>query len=258
MTPIKLDAIASHLKGCRTALAPVRLPDWASTLDLCDAYAVQNRIAVREAEAGNQPVGYKIGCTTKQGQATFGLRSPAYARLFSDGSMTNGATVTQRGSYRLGVECEIAMILGSTDAADHTGLPAIEHVAIACEVVEDRYDGLPNAGIACLIADNFANRGFVLGPPVAFEAFGAARLEILSSRIATSTGEQVEGLVEPDTMSAFQALCWLDTAARANGSELRRGDVILTGAIGRPLWLDKPSDVTLEIESVGSLSLSVR
>jgi hypothetical protein len=122
------------------------LPRECEPVDVSDSMAIQD--AVHELLTANgygAVVGTKIGCTTKVMQDYLGLTHPCAGAIF-DSTVHHGAGDFKFGTFlHVGVECEIAVKLGS-DLQAAAGPHSIESVSDAVaavfpaiEVVDDRY-----------------------------------------------------------------------------------------------------------------------
>lgn len=245
-------ALAAQALGGR----PVRLPERAAGLSIAEAYAVQAAGAALRAAGGERFKGYKIAATTPAAREAVGTASPAYARLFSSGDVSARGRIAARAGCRLGVECELALILSRDVTPGDDPVAAIGQVAIGCEIVEDRYAGIGAAGPATLVADNFAQRAYALGAAVPFVPAdlpaNVLRASVREGARELATGRPGEGTADP-----FEALRWLAARLAEHGARLGAGDIVLTGAIAPPLWVDAPCALTLTLHPVGRLDISI-
>jgi 2-keto-4-pentenoate hydratase len=182
-------------------------------------------------------VGYKVGATSAAGQRVWGVAEPAYAGLFAADRSANLAEAFARPLRAPGLECEIALVLAADLSSDDLSEAAVQKAiggcAIACEIIDSRYDNPKEIGVPTLIADDFFQAGFVLG---------AANLnwrqqDLRQARASiTVDGRKTEGAAT-DVLDAYASVTWL---VRQLG-HLAAGEIVLTGAIVGPLPVTLPA-----------------
>jgi 2-keto-4-pentenoate hydratase len=222
-------------------------PSWpgiAETLQprtITEGYDLQKAVHQRLIDMGDQRVGWKVGSTSAAGQARFGLSEPVYAGLFASGRSESVAEGLARPLARPSVECEIAFILAA-DIDPHrlsqdVLVGAIGACHIACEIIDNRY-GEPLAhGVPSLVADDFFQSGFVIGPANPYWreqnlADAEGFIEVGDQRIPGAAG---------NALSANDSLRWLAGALARSGQSLRTGDIVLTGTIPPPTPVPLPA-----------------
>ena len=89
------------------------LPDGLRPADEAEAYAIQDALHARLTAAGRGPLaGYKIGCTTPVMQRFLGIDSPCAGGVLASGVQRRNGGFRHADFVRVGVECEIAVVLG--------------------------------------------------------------------------------------------------------------------------------------------------
>jgi 2-keto-4-pentenoate hydratase len=151
------------------------------------------------------------------------------------------------------LECEIAMVLRrDIDAAESDISDAIGTCHIACEIIDNRYGDPMAVGVPSLIADDFFQVGFVVGPE---------NTEWRTQDLTTATGfididgQRTTGSAQ-DVLNAFDSLRWLAKALARNGISLRAGEIVLTGTLVTPTPIALPAQaVSMGITGFQSLVL---
>lgn len=222
-------------------------------------YRLQHAIHDELARRGIRRAGYKVGCTSVEGQRGFGLDEPIYAGIF-DASRAN--TLREALSTPLlapMVECEIAFTLaadidGARDWTDTEILQAIASVHLACEVVDNRYGTDPiEIGAPTLLTDDFLHARFVLGP--ANPDWQTLPLESLPGFIEID-GAVVRGSTA-DVVTPLNSLRWLARKLASNGHALKAGEIVLSGSLVKPTPIALPArSITISVEGFGALSLA--
>src|SRR4051794_12161830 len=97
------------------------------------------------------------------------IRNPCAGGVFSETVHHLDGRIAQRELLRIGVECELAVVLAedldlaADELTQDRVARAVESVALAIEVVEDRYVDYASLDTPTLIADDFFGAGCVLG-----------------------------------------------------------------------------------------------
>lgn len=238
-------------------LAPV--PDLLSPSDIAEGYAVLEGVHDGLATHGVARVGYKIGCTTPETQAGMGVSEPIWAGLLDRGRSASIAEGLARIVNPAGVECEIALTLGRdlvepvAELDERRLREAVSGCSVGCELIENRYGGIPRErGIPTLLADDFLQAGFVLGPDV--PGWRGLPLETLEGYISVDGTVMGRGVASSVMGGPFASLRWLAGALAARGRILRAGEIVLTGSLVAPVWIGKDAgEVEIGIEGLGTL-----
>jgi 2-keto-4-pentenoate hydratase len=233
------------------------LPPELRPADVAAAYRVQDALHVALAGAGLGPLaGYKIGCTTPVMQQYLKIDHPCAGGVFAARVYRDAACLRHGAFVRVGVECEIAVLLGrdlprrDRPYAPAEVAPAVEACAPAVEIVDDRWLDYGAVDTPTLIADDFFNSGCVLGPPCRFDP----ALDLASVRGAMSVnGRGVGRGTGTDALgSPLHALAWL---ASARGG-LKAGEFVLTGSMVQTYWAARGDTCAVELEGLGAACVS--
>lgn len=230
--------------------------------DEMQAYQVQAGVAERLIAAGRGPqVGWKIGVTTPRMRAHLGIEAPIAGAVLAGGRREPGAAVATADFTRIGIECEIAMVLGQplgggapVNRHDAEAVVAMIHPAI--ELVDDRYGGdYPAFGVPGIIADFCFHAGFVLGEPV--PDWRDLDLATLSGVTRANGIEQVRGLGADVQGHPMASLAWLANQLTTIGRRLEPGDIVLTGSLPLPYWANAGEAIEIEIERLGTVGVTL-
>jgi len=205
-------------------------------------------------------VGYKIGCTSAVMQQYLGIPHPCGGGVFANGVHDGGVSLRHRDFVRVGVECEIAVRLGSDLPASRAPFTAesvataIEAYHPAIEIVDERYVDWQTLGAPTLIADDFYAAGCVLGTPVARSAAPdllglVGRAIVNGTEVSRGTGADVLG-------HPHNPLAWLANHLAEEGKGLRAGQIVLTGSLVKTLWLNAGDRVTMDLSQLGTVEVA--
>ncbi len=234
--------------------------DGGCLLTLEEAYQVQaHHVEQIQRERACAIAGYKIGLTSAAMQEMCGIGHPVHGPVLDDRVYHGAARVSLASYGRLGVEFEIAVRLGEdlrlTPGQDplRAAAQAVDAVAIALELVDDRHADYATMDAASLVADNAWNAGVVLGPWVpVFDSLGGLPAQVL---LGGAPAEQ--GLVGIGSAHPFASLAWLAAALAARGRGLARGGFVMTGSIARTRFPSAGEHWRFESAPLGVVELSV-
>jgi 2-keto-4-pentenoate hydratase len=259
--PLDVNKIAATLMAEHGSRVPYRPFAAASGIgNVTDAYAVQAEHVRRQMQARKTgAVGYKIGVTTKRMQAMCGIDSPVAGVVLADRVHTSGISLRASAYGRMGLEFEIAVRL-KRDFFPEGGAPAITHVAAAVdavapaiEIIDDRNADYGSLDALSLIADNAWNAGIVLGDfvyawPDLASIEGVASVE--DKAIDRGLGRDVLG-------HPFHAVAWLAKHLAERGAGLRAGDIVMTGSVVTTKFPDRPLAYRFDVTGLGFVSVAI-
>ena len=85
-------------------------PDFS--LDISNAYAVQDEVVRLRVQEAERVVGYKVGCTGPGTTKLFGMKGPIRGTLFDKEVLENGVNLDPNSFCNLAVEAEMAIKVG--------------------------------------------------------------------------------------------------------------------------------------------------
>lgn len=238
----------------REPCPPVR--DLIGSTDVAAAYAVQQGVTAARIARGARVVGRKIGLTSAVVQTQLGVNEPDFGVLFDDMQFASGQTMPADAVLQPRAEAEIAFVLGAdlTDGdLDTTQVrAAIGDVVAAIEVCGSRVAEW-DISLGDTVADNASSGAFVLGSERRQLTDVEPREVTMSmSRngevVATGTGAACMG-------DPINAVAWLARQARHLGDPLRRGQIILSGALGPMVPITAGTTVEATFSGLGQVAL---
>ena len=220
-------------------------------------YAVQ--AAGHEFLAGEgfgRLVGYKIGCTNRAVQDQLAVPGPAYGGIVAANLHWDEAELARAPLQHPGIECEVAFWINRAPEPaeapyDRESIrPCVAACSAAMEVVDNRYGDFRSTPFGLMIADDFFHSAAVVGPPISawreLDLAALAGTTLVDGRVA-GTGSGANVLGHP-----LEALAWLANRLLAQGKALQGGQVVLTGTMVDPVWLEpETAQAAIEIERLG-------
>jgi 2-keto-4-pentenoate hydratase len=245
----------------RLSSEPIHLAPEDKPHDEDEAYRVQAEANAELAETLGRPIGYKIGCTTPVMQKFLGIPNPCAGEVFEKTVLRGKGQVSRKAYRRLGIECELVIELAKDIVPGDAPLTLdkagefVGTVMAGIEIVDDRYLDYRALGVPSLIADNFFNAGCVLGEPV--KDWRELDLCAIKGRTLINGEEVGRGDGSMVLGHPLEALAWLANSRAKRGLRLERGRFVFLGSLVETKWLNAGDKAQIEIDSLGSLDLSV-
>jgi 2-keto-4-pentenoate hydratase len=205
-------------------------------------------------DAGEQPLGWKVGFGSPAAMQKLAVKAPLIGFLTDRALVATGATVSLAGWSKPAAEPEIAVHMGrnlSAGADRDTVKAAIAGLGPAIELVDvDR----PPEDVGHILAGNIYQRGVIVGPCDASRAGGV--VDGLHGHIARN-GSVFANTSEPQALTGdlIDIVRHVADTLAAFGQTLRAGQIIITGSIVPPLWVEAGEEIVFELDPVGSVSI---
>jgi 2-keto-4-pentenoate hydratase len=232
---------------------PIR--DLIASDDLDAAYAVQEYNTRFFLKEHRRLVGRKIGLTSVAVQKQLGVDQPDFGMLFADMQSDDASTIPYAILMQPKIEAEVALVLAkSLTKSRHSIADVIDATAYAVAALEIVGSRIADWDIrlADTIADNASSSRFVLGR-------AHRNLDDLDLVKCTMTmekaGKQVSAGSGADCMgSPLNAAVWLADVMVRVGHPLSVGDIVLTGALGPMVSVERGDVIEARIDGLGSVS----
>lgn len=255
-----MSAIDQHAKDLFEALrngraiAPLR--DSINN-DITTAYAIQDKVVALRMAEGERIVGKKIGLTSPAVQAQLGVDQPDYGVLFQSMDMTGKGPVPMELLMQPKVEGELAFVLGEDlidpDVDMETLKSAIVAVKPAIEIVGSRIENW-NITISDTVADNASGSHYILSTQsksLAEVATAFIGMVMLKNGEVASEGSGEACMGDP-----LNAALWLAQTMARMGRPLLKGEVLLSGALGPMVSVERGDAFELRVDGFSSTMVS--
>jgi 2-keto-4-pentenoate hydratase len=254
-----IETIAKRLRDAYAGGPVPPLRDAMEPTDSAGAYAVQAANTAHWLAEGRVLTGRKVGLTAKAVQAQLGVDQPDFGALFADMEIADGGNLPASRCLQPKAEGEVAFVLGADlndpDVTREQVAAAISEVIAAIEIVDSRIADW-KITFADTVADNGSSAFYVLGET----RKSLDGLDLWTCGMALEINDEVVSLGAGAACLGhpLNAVTWLARTLAKAGEGLRKGDVILSGALG-PMVATNPGDhVKVSIGGLGSASFTYR
>ncbi len=218
-------------------------------------YAVQALCYERRIAAGDRPLGFKLGLTSRAKQEAMNVAEPLWGRLTAEMLLSEEQPLELSTLIHPRVESELAFLIGrdldGSTATTAAVLAATEAVFPALEVLDSRYEDF-RFELPDVVADNASAARIITGGRALHADACDWQLEGMVLRhdgavVQTAAGAAVSG-------HPAAAVAWL---ARQVGI-LPAGAIVLSGGLTAPVTLSPGATVSADFTNLGSVNLSCR
>jgi 2-keto-4-pentenoate hydratase len=217
-----------------------------------DALIVQSNVARLRENRGEEIIGYKIGCVSKDTQKKMGFTQPACGYLWKSELYKSGIELNKKDYTNPAMEAEFGVILNRDIKPELASydyiLQSIEGIYPLIEIHNLIFYGDEPYG-AELLANNAVHAGVVLGPETKspIEKIETDLKLIYDNNIMDTWVNKkwpVDMLSEVD---------WLIKEQVKNNNYLKKGDLILTGAYGFPVPINDKKLIEVTSSAFGDV-----
>ncbi|MDR7439494.1 MAG: 2-keto-4-pentenoate hydratase [Armatimonadota bacterium] len=260
MSQQPVEVLAQRLEEALLHRRPIPpLSEEAGLAQIPEAYAVQRHWMHLRTARGERIVGRKIGLTSAAMQTQLGVNEPDYGCLWGSRYFPLQAgrvEVPYDLFLQPRVEGEVAFLLGRPLRGPHVTLQdvlaAAEAVTAGIEIIDSRIADW-RIRITDTIADNASFGGFATGPWSS--RMREADLRLVGMILWHNGRAATEGLGAAALGHPARCVAWLANKLAEFGEELRAGDIVFSGSLGRAVPVQRGDVVTLEMAGFPSLSV---
>ena len=218
-----------------------------------DAWHIQSAVTNLREQRGEEVIGYKIGCVSKDTQRKMGFTKPAWGRLWKNELYLDGITLEKSNFTNPAMEAEFGIVLNRDLMPELVNLDyildSIETIHPIIEIHNLVFNGKPPFG-AELLANNAIHAGVVMGKPTkANNKSDITDLKLMFDKEIIETW--------PDKKWPYHMLSeveWLVQEQDKIGNTLKKGNLILTGAYGFPIPINDKKLIQVTSSLFGNVS----
>jgi 2-keto-4-pentenoate hydratase len=209
------------------ALAPNDQPR-----SLEEGYAIQQTVT---AQWPDKIAGWKVGATSKEVQALFGVSEPVYGPVFRDQVFQSPATISAQDFQHRLLESEFVfrfrkdMPSRLTSYTHSEIMDAVDALFPAFEIISPRFASLTGRHVSQVVADFCANGGAVLGK-LRTEWRG---IDLSSQAVCLSIdgAERQRGTGAVVLNNPLNVLDWFVNVFSQHGGKIEAGQFVMTGTV---------------------------
>lgn len=241
----------------RDACEVIKITDKYPELTIEEAYVLQDQLMEhRLAEKGVAAIGMKLGLTSKAKQEMMGVNQAIYGYLHSDMLSLESDAIDYSQLIHPKVEPEIAFLLGEDLQGENVTadevLKATKYVAPALEIIDSRYKDFKFT-LVDVVADNCSSVKFVVGSkwisPHSID-LGSIGMVMSKNGKIEQTGSSAAVLGHPAS-----AIAWAVNELGKLGKGLKKGDIILSGAISEAIKFEPGDSIVAQFDGLGSVTM---
>ena len=242
-------------RGARAEAIP-QLSRTFPTMEIEDAYRVQDLWADARIAKGARMVGHKIGLTSRAMQMASKMTEPDYGRILDDALYNDGAQIRADAFLKPRLEVELAFVMGEDlegpGARIYDVMRATEFVVPALEIIDYRTE-VPRA-IIDTIADNAAfggDRRRRAHHPADGCRHPLGRRNLVEERHHRGVRRLGRHHGPPAA-----GIAWLVNKLHAVDAKLKRGQIVLAGSFTRPVDIAAGDVIHADYGPLGAIGVS--
>ncbi len=251
----QLDSIAEILDAAAMEARSIDQISKTRSIDLREAYEIQDRSIQRRVTRNDSIIGYKMGFTSKAKMEQMGVHDIIWGRLTASMQIQANGNLDFSKYIHPRVEPEIAFRINK-DINQHIPAENIadyyDAVAPALEIIDSRYQNF-SFSLEDVVADNCSSSGFVVGPwhdPSTQLQDMGIELWIDEERVQAGNsnailGNPIDSLIEASRMME-KYKCTIPA-----------GSIVLAGAATPASYLASGNKVRGVWDSMGEITFSV-
>ena len=253
LSQFQLDVYAHKILDDYNAKTPSGIFKDTISISIEDAFRIQLAVTNLREKRGEEVIGYKIGCVSKDTQRKMGFTKPAWGRLWKNELYLDGVTLDKRNFANPAMEAEFGIVLNRDLTPELVNLDyildSIETIHPIIEIHNLVFNGDPPFG-AELLANNAIHAGVVMGKPTKANIKSEITdLKLIFDNEIIDTWSDKKW--PHDMLSEVE---WLVKEQDKIGNILKKGNLILTGAYGLPIPINNKKFIEVTSSLFGNVS----
>lgn len=249
----KISQYAKELFEAETSVKEIEaLTDREKNITVEDAYQIQlETVKLKEAK-GKKVIGKKVGLTSQAMQDMLGVDEPDYGHLFDDMSVENKAVIDTKSMIAPKVEAEIGFMLKEDLVGPNITfldvIMATDYVVPTLEIIDSRIADW-KIKLIDTVADNGSSAKVLIGD-------GKKNLEDINLRTNGMILKKNDEIVATGSGAAAlghpaEAVAWLANKLASFNITLKKGELILPGALSGALVVEAGETIQADFGALG-------
>ncbi|MEH7255407.1 fumarylacetoacetate hydrolase family protein, partial [Neobacillus niacini] len=223
-----------------------------------EAYQAQDLLIQKKLDEGHKIIGPKMGLTSKAKWDQMGVSEPIYGYVFDYMLVNDGGVLPFSDLIHPKVEAEIAFFIGEDIVGPgitaEQVLAKTQYVLPALEIIDSRYENF-NFTLPDVVADNASTSRVVFGntrcKPNEFD------LELLGATLSVNGQIKEHGTGAAVLGHPANAIAELANMLAKKGDTIKKGEIILSGALTSAVMLKVGDRVSGSFEGLGEVTFFV-
>ena len=218
-----------------------------------DALLIQSKVADLRLKRGEEIIGYKIGCVSKDTQNKMGFTHPASGYLWKSELHQTGVELNKKDYSNPAMEAEFGVILNRDINPDLVSfdyiLESVQSIYPLIEIHNLVFNGdAPNG--AELLANNAIHAGVILGP----ENKVPNSNEFTDLKLIYDNKVVDKWIDKKWPFDMLGEIEWLVRDKAKTNNILKKNDLILTGAYGFPVPINEKKLIEVTSSAFGDVT----
>ena len=218
-----------------------------------DALIIQSKVADLRIKRGEEIIGYKIGCVSKETQNKMGYTHPVSGFLWKNELHQSGAELNKKDYYNPAMEAEFGIILNRDINPDLVSfdyiLDSVQSIYPLIEIHNLVFNGNQPHG-AELLANNAIHAGVILGP----ENRPPLSNEMTDLKLIYDNKDVDKWTDKKWPFDMLGEIEWLVKDKAKTNKTLKKNDLILTGAYGFPVPINEKKTIQVTSSLFGNVN----
>ena len=218
-----------------------------------DALLIQSKVADLRLKRGEEIIGYKIGCVSKETQKKMGFTHPASGYLWRSELHQTGVELNKKNYSNPAMEAEFGIKLNRDINPELVSfdyiLESVQSIYPLIEIHNLVFNGDPPNG-AELLANNAIHAGVILGP----ENKVPNNNEITDLKLVYDNDVVDKWIDKKWPFDMLGEIEWLVKDKAKTKNILKKNDLILTGAYGFPVPINEKKLIEVTSSAFGDVT----
>ena len=253
LSPKELDLYSNQILEDYDAKNPSQIFKNKVKVSNEDALHIQNKVTELRLKRGEEIIGYKIGCVSKDTQKKMGFTQPASGFIWKHELYQSGVELNKKDYSNPAMEAEFGVILNRDINPDLVSfdyiLESVQSIYPLIEIHNLVFNGeAPNG--AELLANNAIHAGVILGP----ENKVPNSNEITDLKLIYDNEVVDKWIDKKWPFDMLGEIEWLVKDKTKTNNILKKNDLILTGAYGFPVPINEKKVIEVTSSAFGDVS----
>jgi len=240
----------------KTMQSIIPLTESDASLSIKDAYEIQLETVKMKLDEGRHVVGKKVGLTSVAMQKMLNVDEPDYGHLLDDMVFENEAIVEVTSMLSPKIEAEIGFVLGEDLVGPNVTfldvMMATDYIVPTIEVIDSRIEDW-RIQLIDTVADNGSSAKVIVGhekKKVNEVDLRTASMALYKNGELHATGAGAAALGHP-----AHAIAWLANKLHDFGITLKKGELILPGALSAAVAVNAGDSIEAKFGGIGTVTV---